>query len=96
MDKHADRAASAAREGTTGAPPPEPGAAASAEREERDQRDEREERGAVRQPEKRPGEAPVPDAAEPERARRPVPGVKHEPEPDAENIMPAEDEPGTL
>ena len=26
----------------------------------------------------------------------PVPGVKHEPEPDAENIMPAEDGPGTL
>ena len=27
---------------------------------------------------------------------RPVPGVKHEPEPDAENIMPAEDGPGTF
>lgn len=26
----------------------------------------------------------------------PVPGVKHEPEPDAENIMPADDGPGTL
>ena len=26
----------------------------------------------------------------------PVPGVKHEPEPDAENIMPAEDRPGTF
>jgi hypothetical protein len=26
----------------------------------------------------------------------PAPGVKHEPEPDAENIMPAEDKPGTL
>ena len=25
-----------------------------------------------------------------------VPGVKHEPEPDAENIMPAEDGPGTF
>jgi hypothetical protein len=34
--------------------------------------------------------------ARPETARRPVPGVKHEPEPDAGNIMPAEDEPGTL
>lgn len=32
----------------------------------------------------------------PETARRPVPGVKHEPEPDAGNIMPAENEPGTL
>lgn len=29
-------------------------------------------------------------------AHRPVPGVKHVPEPDAENIMPAEHEPGTL
>jgi hypothetical protein len=29
-------------------------------------------------------------------AQRPVPGVKHVPEPDAENIMPAEHEPGTL
>jgi hypothetical protein len=26
----------------------------------------------------------------------PVPGIKYEPEPDAENIMPAEDQPGTL
>ncbi len=25
-----------------------------------------------------------------------VPGIKHEPEPDAENIMPAEDRPGTF
>jgi hypothetical protein len=33
---------------------------------------------------------------EAETALRPVPGVKHEPEPDAGNIMPAEDEPGTL
>lgn len=32
----------------------------------------------------------------PETQRRPVPGVKHEPEPDAGNIMPAENEPGTL
>jgi hypothetical protein len=38
----------------------------------------------------------VVDAPPPETARRPVPGVKHEPEPDAGNIMPAEDEPGTL
>jgi hypothetical protein len=36
------------------------------------------------------------DVPPPETARRPVPGVKHEPEPDAGNIMPAEDEPGTL
>jgi hypothetical protein len=33
---------------------------------------------------------------DPETARRPAPGVKHEPEPDAGNIMPAENEPGTL
>ena len=33
---------------------------------------------------------------DPETALRPVPGVKHEPEPDAGNIMPAENEPGTL
>lgn len=26
----------------------------------------------------------------------PAPGVKHEREPDAENVMPAEDRPGTL
>lgn len=32
----------------------------------------------------------------PEAAIHPVPGVHHEPEPDAENIMPAEDRPGTL
>lgn len=43
----------------------------------------------------RPGRDPD-ERAERERGRHPVPGVKHEPEPDAENIMPAEDEPGTL
>jgi hypothetical protein len=32
----------------------------------------------------------------PEEAEHPAPGVKHEPEPDAENIMPAEDRPGTF
>ncbi len=31
-----------------------------------------------------------------EESEHPVPGVKHEREPDAENIMPAEDRPGTL
>ena len=31
-----------------------------------------------------------------ETAREPVPGIEHEPEPDAENIVPAEDRPGTL
>jgi hypothetical protein len=32
----------------------------------------------------------------PETASNPAPGIRHEPEPDAGNIMPAEDEPGTL
>ena len=32
----------------------------------------------------------------PEEEQRPVPGVEHRPEPDAENIMPAEDQPGTF
>ena len=32
----------------------------------------------------------------PEEEEHPAPGVKHEREPDAENIMPAEDRPGTL
>ena len=38
----------------------------------------------------------TPAADAPETERRPARGVKHEPEPDAGNIMPAEDEPGTL
>jgi hypothetical protein len=37
-----------------------------------------------------------PEERHPETARRPVPHIRHEPEPDAGNIMPAEDEPGTL
>jgi hypothetical protein len=32
----------------------------------------------------------------PEIAEHPVPGIKHKREPDAENIMPIEDGPGTL
>ncbi|MDQ4121395.1 MAG: hypothetical protein M3209_08110 [Acidobacteriota bacterium] len=32
----------------------------------------------------------------PENAEHPVPGIKHEHEPDAENIMPAVDRPGTF
>jgi hypothetical protein len=32
----------------------------------------------------------------PEEAKHPVPGIKHKQEPDAENIMPVEDGPGTL
>ncbi len=46
-----------------------------------EERDEREE--------KRTDEAP-------ETAEHPVPGIKHEPEPDAENLMPVEDGPGTF
>lgn len=49
--------------------------------------DTRREQGQVRE---------LPDADAPETTRRPVPGVKHEPEPDAGNIMPADDGPGTL
>jgi hypothetical protein len=36
------------------------------------------------------------EAPPPETKRRPAPNIEHEPEPDAENIMPAEDEPGTF
>jgi hypothetical protein len=32
----------------------------------------------------------------PETSEHPIPGIKHEQEPDAENIMPAEDRPGTF
>ncbi|HET9533288.1 MAG TPA: hypothetical protein VFQ92_23230 [Blastocatellia bacterium] len=31
-----------------------------------------------------------------DKEEHPAPDIKHEPEPDAENIMPAEDKPGTL
>ena len=44
--------------------------------------------------EKRPLDAPEnDDDDEPE---HPVPGIEHYPEPDAENIMPVEDRPGTF
>jgi hypothetical protein len=47
-------------------------------------------------PERKPAPPPA-EAEEPvERARRPAPGIRHEPEPDAGNIIPAEDEPGTF
>lgn len=36
------------------------------------------------------------DVSAPETGEHPAPGIEHEPEPDAENIMPAEDRPGTL
>jgi hypothetical protein len=32
----------------------------------------------------------------PETARRPAPGIEHEPEPSGENLIPAKDGPGTL
>jgi hypothetical protein len=47
-------------------------------------------------PDTAPAEPTPPADTSPETARRPVPGVKHEPEPDAGNIMPADDGPGTL
>lgn len=37
-----------------------------------------------------------PDREPPETAEHPAPGIEHEPEPDAENIVPAKDRPGTL
>ena len=51
-----------------------------------------------------PTEKPVPHPAPtspendafPRTEQEPVPGVEHQPEPDAENIMPAEDQPGTF
>lgn len=44
------------------------------------------------------GTAPASDEEEapPETARRPAPGVEHEPEPSGENLIPAKDRPGTL
>ncbi|MBK9155687.1 MAG: hypothetical protein IPM25_16010 [Chloracidobacterium sp.] len=36
------------------------------------------------------------ETAEDDDAEHPAPGIEHYPEPDAENIMPAEDRPGTL
>jgi hypothetical protein len=43
----------------------------------------------------------VPEPSEPERpapdrTRHPAPGIEHEPEPDADNLIPAKDRPGTL
>lgn len=35
-------------------------------------------------------------AADEGRVRHPAPGIEHQPEPDAENIIPAKDKPGTL
>jgi hypothetical protein len=54
-------------------------------RSEETNRDERDEREPARGGD-----------AFPETEEHPAPGIKHEPEPDAENIMPAEDRPGTL
>lgn len=47
-------------------------------------------------PERRTPPPPAEPATPPETAEHPVPGVKHRPEPDAENLIPAEHEPGTL
>ena len=40
--------------------------------------------------------APAPPRVPPETDEHPAPGIEHEPEPDAENIVPAKDRPGTL
>jgi hypothetical protein len=52
---------------------------------------------------RRDGEAPdrdppakPPDKEPPETARRPAPGIEHEPEPSGENLIPAKNRPGTL
>jgi len=48
-------------------------------------------------PEDRDERAGSDSANEPaETAEHPVPGIKHEHEPDAENIMPVQDRPGTF
>lgn len=36
------------------------------------------------------------DQDDTDQPEHPAPGIEHYPEPDAENIMPAEDQPGTL
>ena len=50
-------------------------------------------------PEEKDEQTELDDAATdepPETAEHPIPGVKHENEPDAENIMPVEHGPGTF
>ena len=41
-------------------------------------------------------ETPETENETPETSERPVPGIEYKDEPDAENIMPAKDRPGTL
>lgn len=55
--------------------------------------DEKETDSGKREEQKKNSAEEHPDA---EQAEELVPGIKHEREPDAENIMPAEDRPGTL
>jgi hypothetical protein len=55
----------------------------------------------TREPERTPAPEPTPAPAPEERepadtTRRPAPGIEHEPEPDAENLIPKKDGPGTL
>jgi hypothetical protein len=49
-------------------------------------------------PDRHPEPAPHPDDAPApvEPARHPAPGITHEPEPDAENLIPIDDGPGTF
>lgn len=53
-------------------------------------------RNDIDQEPERDDDRPEPPDEPVETAEHPVPGVHHEPEPDAENIMPAEDRPGTF
>jgi hypothetical protein len=46
--------------------------------------------------EKENEETPETENETPETVEHPVPGIKHKPEPDAENLMPVKDGPGTL
>jgi len=54
------------------------------------------ERDSVPQEKDEQTELVTPMNEPPETAEHPVPGIKHEREPDAENIMPVEDRPGTF
>lgn len=55
-----------------------------------------EERDLVIEEEDKQTESTMPVNESPETAEYPVSGIKHEHEPDAENIMPVKDRPGTF
>jgi hypothetical protein len=59
----------------------------------------RREKPAPTEPAERPADRPVEKPARkepPETAREPAPGIRHEPEPDGENLIPSKRGPGTL